>query len=312
MPRSEATSTACETNRTPPRENSNNSQLLNLSQPQQPPVEPVPSGGFVDRSGNAVPAAKLPLFLTRSITQTDADDKLRRMPLAMHVSVLADCSAARAHDKRRLFDRDTRLPVFIVDQGDAHWSREASGNIWPDELSRVRHTIGGDIGAACVMMLVEMARALSKPQMFVVVEQGGPAVHAAKPRKVGKRLQMLVQRPAGLTKWLTSEQLNAMTGTERNQTRSHRVTLLHQADAILAEQRCEVPDGRSHVQRFLLNPLLFKGNSAVIEAVNEEARERWPNAVNIVTDPLQIGASFDAEDDTLEQAKGETRRRATR
>ncbi len=315
MPRNETGTVACNVECANAWEDRSNSQVLECRSLQQQTVGALldeQPGGFVDRSGNVVPAAKLPLFLTRGITQTAADYKLRRMPLAMHISALAGCSTARAHDRRRLFDRDTRLPVYIVDQGDAHWSREASGNIWPDELSRIRHAIGGDIGAACVMMLVEMARALSKPQMFVVVEQNGPVVQTAKPRKVGKRLQMLVQRPPGLTKWLNGEQLNAMAGTKRNQTRSQRVTLLHQANAILAEEHRALEGGHGHDQRFLLNPLLFKGNSAVIEAVSDEARERWCNSVNFATDPLQIGVSFDLDGDAHERQSAETRSRATR
>lgn len=315
----DAISVSCGTSREPDRELSSNRQVLDGHPTQQasvgrPPEPPPDRGGFIDGAGNVVPRSKLPPFLTRSITWQDADDKLRTLPLATIVAVNAKTKHAKSLDKRALFDRDTHMPVFVVDQGAAHFSRPTAGNIWPLELSRIRHAIGGERGAFCVSFLVELATELTTPEAFIVC--AGIAVQTMKPWRAGARLQMLVQRAPGLTKWLGGAMLNRMVGTERDQTRSGMVTRLHEVDAIMVEERRTTLDGvREH--RFQLNPLLFKGNSAVIEAMHEAAQARWSSgAVNIADssttdrqrfEVLRATFAADHEHDALTHATRTTR-----
>lgn len=258
-----------------------NSQVLDCQPTERADVVVPETGGFVDASGNVVAKSKLPSFLIRSITHSEADEKLRTLSLAVRASVLAKATRAKSFDKRALFDRKTRMPVFTVDQGAMHWMRPTSGNIWPNELIRIRNAIGGDRGAFCLIMLIELATQLTTPEMYIVCD--GISVQTMKPWTSDAHVQILVQRAPGLTKWLNSDQLNDLAGTHRDQTRSDRITKLHQGGAILVEERRRVERAGEvrFEHRFLLNPLLFKGNSAVIEAVHVAAVERWRDPINI-------------------------------
>lgn len=246
-----------------------NGQLLSMPGPQQVAVEHERST-CVDASGRPVPANLVPPFLMRSITPDEAADKLVRSPLAMQIGVPMMVHRAQSIDRRlALSDRDTGMPIFVAEQQTMHWSSPAAGDVWPEMLHRIHLYIGGKLGLECMSLFIELSRVLTKPLVFVVAD--GMAVQTMQPCRTDSRTMMLVQRPPGLTRFLTAGQLNALAATTRDQTRSRRIAVLYEAGAILDAEPKLHPGTHATRRRFQLDPLPFRARNhpSVREAVHE-------------------------------------------